>query len=143
MAVAPDDPLRIAITMNTEDNFALSVDGGKTWRKVSGDVNVAGGKAPYSFNQIKIDPFNDQVVVVHAQVAGGLRQGRCARVAADRVNDDGGMAVLGDVRQIVFGQRGGAVLGELVQVVGVFHKVQEGSMFIRQGLGRNFFRICE
>ena len=41
-------------------------DGGKTWRKVSGDVNVAGGKAPYSFNQIKIDPFNDQVVVVNS-----------------------------------------------------------------------------
>ncbi len=41
-------------------------DGGKTWRKVSGEVNVAGGKAPYSFNQIKIDPFNDQVVVVNS-----------------------------------------------------------------------------
>jgi len=39
-------------------------DGGKTWRKVSGDVNVAGGKAPYSFNQIKINPFNDLHVVV-------------------------------------------------------------------------------
>ena len=39
-------------------------DGGKTWRKVSGDVNVAGGKAPYSFNQLKINPFNDQHVVV-------------------------------------------------------------------------------
>jgi hypothetical protein len=39
-------------------------DGGKSWRKVSGDVNVAGGKAPYSFNQLKINPFNDQHVVV-------------------------------------------------------------------------------
>jgi photosystem II stability/assembly factor-like uncharacterized protein len=39
-------------------------DGGKTWRKVSGDVNVAGGKAPYSFNQLKINPHNDQQVVV-------------------------------------------------------------------------------
>src|SRR5579864_68780 len=38
-------------------------DGGKTWHKTS-DTNVAGGKAPYSFNQIKIDPFNDQVVIV-------------------------------------------------------------------------------
>ena len=37
-------------------------DGGKTWQRVS-TVNVAGGKAPYSFNQIKINPFNDQVVV--------------------------------------------------------------------------------
>ncbi|MCX6545935.1 MAG: hypothetical protein NTV05_16180 [Acidobacteria bacterium] len=38
-------------------------DGGKTWHKTS-DVNVAGGKAPYSFNQIKINPHNDQVVIV-------------------------------------------------------------------------------
>ncbi|HEX6462982.1 MAG TPA: hypothetical protein VFZ98_00960 [Vicinamibacterales bacterium] len=38
-------------------------DGGKTWRKVT-DVNVAGGKAPYSFNQIKIDPHDDQTVIV-------------------------------------------------------------------------------
>ena len=38
-------------------------DGGKTWRKVT-DVNVAGGKAPYSFNQILINPHNDQTVIV-------------------------------------------------------------------------------
>jgi photosystem II stability/assembly factor-like uncharacterized protein len=41
-------------------------DGGKSWRKVSGDVNVAGGKAPYSFNQIEINPFNDQQLVVNS-----------------------------------------------------------------------------
>src|SRR5262245_18660208 len=40
-------------------------DGGKSWRKVT-DVNVAGGKAPYSFNQIRIDPFDDTVVVVNS-----------------------------------------------------------------------------
>ena len=28
------------------------------------DVNVAGGKAPYSFNQIRIDPRNDKRVIV-------------------------------------------------------------------------------
>jgi len=38
-------------------------DGGKTWRKVT-DVNVAGGKAPYSFNQIKVDPHDDRTVLV-------------------------------------------------------------------------------
>lgn len=38
-------------------------DGGKSWRKVT-DVNVAGGKAPYSFNQIKIDPHDDRTVIV-------------------------------------------------------------------------------
>jgi photosystem II stability/assembly factor-like uncharacterized protein len=37
-------------------------DGGKTW-KLTSTVNVAGGKAPYSFNQIRINPFNDQMVV--------------------------------------------------------------------------------
>jgi photosystem II stability/assembly factor-like uncharacterized protein len=38
-------------------------DGGKTWRKVT-DVNIAGGKAPYSFNQIRINPHDDQTVIV-------------------------------------------------------------------------------
>jgi photosystem II stability/assembly factor-like uncharacterized protein len=38
-------------------------DGGKTW-KLTSNTNVAGGKAPYSFNQLKINPFNDQHVIV-------------------------------------------------------------------------------
>ena len=38
-------------------------DGGNSWRKVT-DVNVAGGKAPYSFNQIRIDPHDDRTVIV-------------------------------------------------------------------------------
>ena len=38
-------------------------DGGNSWRKVT-DVNVAGGKAPYSFNQIRIDPHDDKTVIV-------------------------------------------------------------------------------
>jgi len=38
-------------------------DGGKTWRKAT-DVNVAGGKAPYSFNQIRVNPHDDQTVIV-------------------------------------------------------------------------------
>src|SRR5262245_14343780 len=38
-------------------------DAGKTWRKVT-DVNVAGGKAPYSFNQMRINPHDDQTVIV-------------------------------------------------------------------------------
>jgi photosystem II stability/assembly factor-like uncharacterized protein len=39
-------------------------DGGRTWRNVSPGTNVAGGKAPYSFNQLKINPHNDQHVIV-------------------------------------------------------------------------------
>ena len=38
-------------------------DGGRTWRKVT-DVNVAGGKAPYSFNQIRVNPHEDRTVIV-------------------------------------------------------------------------------
>jgi photosystem II stability/assembly factor-like uncharacterized protein len=38
-------------------------DGGETWRKTS-DTNVAGGKAPYSFNQLRVDPGDDDRVIV-------------------------------------------------------------------------------
>ena len=38
-------------------------DGGKTWRSVT-EENVAGGKAPYSFNQVRINPHNDRTVIV-------------------------------------------------------------------------------
>jgi photosystem II stability/assembly factor-like uncharacterized protein len=38
-------------------------DGGGTWTKVT-EENVAGGKAPYSFNQIRIDPHDDRTVIV-------------------------------------------------------------------------------
>jgi photosystem II stability/assembly factor-like uncharacterized protein len=38
-------------------------DGGKTWKKVT-DVNVAGGKAPYSFNQVRVNPHDDRTVIV-------------------------------------------------------------------------------
>src|SRR3954470_7925318 len=38
-------------------------DGGASWKKAT-DVNVAGGKAPYSFNQILVDPHDDKTVIV-------------------------------------------------------------------------------
>ena len=38
-------------------------DGGATWQK-TGPTNVAGGKAPYSFNQVRVDPANDRRVIV-------------------------------------------------------------------------------
>ena len=50
-------------------------DGGKSWRLVSGDVNVAGGKAPYSFNQIRINPHNDQTVIVTSDAMYITRDG--------------------------------------------------------------------
>jgi len=50
-------------------------DGGKTWRVVSGDVNVAGGKAPYSFNQVRINPHDDQTVLVTSDAMYVSRDG--------------------------------------------------------------------
>ena len=38
-------------------------DGGRTWKKAT-EENVAGGKAPYSFNQVRIDPHDDRTVIV-------------------------------------------------------------------------------
>jgi len=38
-------------------------DGGRSWRRVT-DVNVAGGKAPYSFNQVRVSPHDDRTVIV-------------------------------------------------------------------------------
>ena len=42
-----------------------SLDGGKSWTKTHGDgIDVAGSKAPYSFNQIRTNPANpDQILV--------------------------------------------------------------------------------
>ena len=40
-------------------------DGGKTWKKTT-EVNVAGGKAPYSFNQMMIDPNDDRHLIVNS-----------------------------------------------------------------------------
>lgn len=50
-------------------------DGGVTWRVVSGDVNVAGGKAPYSFNQLRINPHNDKTVIVTSDAMYITRDG--------------------------------------------------------------------
>ncbi len=68
-------------------------DGGKTWRRVS-TVNVAGGKAPYSFNQIKINPFNDQVVVATSDSM------YITRDAGKTWNSDFFRGVFGDFRSI-------------------------------------------
>ena len=38
-------------------------NGGASWTKAT-EENVAGGKAPYSFNQIRIDPHDDRTVIV-------------------------------------------------------------------------------
>ena len=42
-----------------------SEDGGRTWKKTHGDdIDVAGSKAPYSFNQIKTNPADPSQIIV-------------------------------------------------------------------------------
>ena len=44
-----------------------SEDGGRTWRKTHGDdIDVAGSKAPYSFNQIRTNPADPNQVIVNS-----------------------------------------------------------------------------
>lgn len=44
-----------------------SDDAGKTWKKTHGDgVDVAGSKAPYSFNQIKTNPADPNQIIVNS-----------------------------------------------------------------------------
>jgi photosystem II stability/assembly factor-like uncharacterized protein len=40
-------------------------DGGTNWLRTS-DTNVAGGKSPYAFNQIRVDPSNDRRIIVNS-----------------------------------------------------------------------------
>lgn len=42
-----------------------SDDHGKKWRRMS-DTNVAGGKSPYAFNQIRVDPNNENRIIVNS-----------------------------------------------------------------------------
>src|SRR5207344_2014480 len=56
----PTGPLATGIIGN---QLYRTDDGGVTWQSVT-NINVAGGKAPYSFNQLKINPHNDQTVIV-------------------------------------------------------------------------------
>jgi photosystem II stability/assembly factor-like uncharacterized protein len=58
--VSATSPLAAGIIGN---QLYRSDDHGRTWRSVT-DENVAGGKAPYSFNQIRINPHNDKTVIV-------------------------------------------------------------------------------
>ena len=59
--VSADQPARRRASSATRCTAPTTA--ARRWRKVT-DVNVAGGKAPYSFNQIRIDPHDDQTVIV-------------------------------------------------------------------------------
>jgi photosystem II stability/assembly factor-like uncharacterized protein len=53
-----------------------SVDGGRTWTKThADDVDVAGSKAPYSFNQIKTNPEDPKQIIVNSDSMYESRDG--------------------------------------------------------------------
>lgn len=53
-----------------------SEDGGRSWRKLHGDdIDVAGSKAPYSFNQIRTNPANPSQIVVTSDTMYESRDG--------------------------------------------------------------------
>ena len=53
-----------------------STDGGQTWKKAHGDdIDVAGSKAPYSFNQIKTNPADPSQIVVNSDTMYESRDG--------------------------------------------------------------------
>ncbi len=57
-----------------------SDDGGETWRKMNSPKDNIGGKAPYSFNQLRIDPNDDQkIYVTSVSVAHSFDGGRTWR----------------------------------------------------------------
>ena len=53
-----------------------STDGGRTWRKTHADgIDVAGSKAPYSFNQIATNPANPDQIIVNSDSMYESRDG--------------------------------------------------------------------
>ena len=53
-----------------------SEDGGRTWKKTHGDdVDVAGSKAPYSFNQIRTNPADPTQIIVNSDSMYESRDG--------------------------------------------------------------------
>ena len=53
-----------------------STDGGNTWHKThSGDVDVAGSKAPYSFNQIRTNPADPDHIIINSDSMYESRDG--------------------------------------------------------------------
>jgi photosystem II stability/assembly factor-like uncharacterized protein len=57
-----------------------SDDGGETWHKMNAPQDNIGGKAPYSFNQLRIDPNDDQkIYVTSVSVAHSFDGGRTWR----------------------------------------------------------------
>ena len=72
-----------------------SEDGGRAWKKLHGDdIDVAGSKAPYSFNQIRTNPADPSQIVVTSDTMYESRDG------GRTWNCDFFRAVFGDFRAI-------------------------------------------
>jgi photosystem II stability/assembly factor-like uncharacterized protein len=50
-------------------------DGGKTWRKVNAGLEAALNKAPYSFNQLRVDPNDPETVYITGQSLASTNDG--------------------------------------------------------------------
>ena len=50
-------------------------DGGKSWRKVNAGYEAALDKAPYSFNQLRIDPADKETVYITGQSLASTNDG--------------------------------------------------------------------
>jgi photosystem II stability/assembly factor-like uncharacterized protein len=81
-------------------------DGGETWRKTHGlDVNV-GGKAPYSFNIIRIDPGNPERILVTSDSIPNSEDGGKTWSALNFASERRVFrSMFGDVRNIWFDQQ--------------------------------------
>ena len=80
-------------------------DGGATWRKTHGlEVNV-GGKAPYSFNILRIDPGNPERIVVTSDALPNSEDG--GKTWSDLTFNNRRMfrSMFGDVRNVWFDQQ--------------------------------------
>ena len=105
--VSPIRPLAAGIIGN---QLYRTDDGGATWRSVT-DVNVAGGKAPYSFNQIRIDPHDDRTVIVTSDSMYISRDGGRRGTATSSAASSATSARCGGTRRIrdriILGSDGG------------------------------------
>ena len=70
----PGGPIGPGTPMGNE--VYRSEDGGRTWKKThADDIDVAGSKAPYSFNQIKTNPADPSQIIVNSDSMYESRDG--------------------------------------------------------------------
>ncbi|HMA53889.1 MAG TPA: hypothetical protein VKT17_05480, partial [Acidobacteriota bacterium] len=92
-------------------------DGGQTWRKVNAGYEAALNKAPYSFNQLRLDPSDPQTVYITGQSLASTNDGGKTWKGLDWPSDGVMPRAFGDWRamwidlldpnRLIFGSDGG------------------------------------